>query len=177
MLRGALFQPLQPLRRSTALDLAAVSQAIATAYQPPQGAGRPSAIADPASLQIFLAELEHGVHLEPAAQLAGLAPNTVRAWLKRGEDGEKPFDLFLLAFKRAQGAIEARVTKNIIRASEDSRFWAAGATYLERTHPDRWARRSDDSSAPKVVVQIGVRDSDVQVSIQGPTEAPRALHE
>lgn len=115
--------------------------------------------------------------MEPAAQLAGLSPNTVRAWLKRGEDGEKPFDLFLLAYKRAQGGIEAQVTKNIIHASADPRFWAAGATYLERTHPDRWARRSDDNSAPKVVVQIGVRDSDVQVSIQGPTEAPRALTE
>jgi hypothetical protein len=110
--------------------------------------------------------MEQGVHMEPAAQLAGLSPNTVRAWLKRGEDGESPFDLFLLAYKRAQGGIEAQVTKNIIKASADPRFWASGATYLERTHPDRWARRSDDSSAPKVVVQIGVRDSDVQVSVQ-----------
>ena len=112
--------------------------------------------------------------MEPAAQLAGLSPTTVRSWLKRGEDGETPFDLFLLAFKRAQGAIEAKVTKNVIKASADPRFWAAGATYLERTHPDRWGKRSDDSSAPKVVVQIGVKDSDVQVSVQGaaPTSLP-----
>jgi hypothetical protein len=143
-----------------------IARAIAEAYVP-SGAGRPSAIADASTLQVFLSELEHGIHMEPAADLAGIAPNTVRAWLKRGEDGEAPFDLFLRAYKRAKGAIESKVTRNIIAASEEPRFWAAGATYLERTHPERWARRSEDSGGPKVVVQIGVRDSDVQVSIQG----------
>lgn len=85
--------------------------------------------------------------------------------MKRGEAGEEPFTLFLKAVKRAQASVESKVTKNIINASADPRFWAAGATYLERTKPDRWARRSEDTSSPKVIVQIGVKDSDVQVQI------------
>jgi hypothetical protein len=51
------------------------------------------------------------------------------------------------------------------KAGEDPRFWAASMTYLERRHPERWARRSEGQDGPKVVVQIGVRDSDVQVRI------------
>jgi hypothetical protein len=61
------------------------------------------------------------------------------------------------------------------KAGADPRFWAASMTYLERRHPERWARRSEGNDGPKVVVQIGVRDSDVQVSIQGNTPTPLAI--
>lgn len=53
-------------------------------------------------------------------------------------------------------------------AGKDPRFWAASMTYLERRHPERWARRQDSNDGPKVIVQIGVRDSDVQVQIASP---------
>jgi transposase len=147
-----------------------IARAIAEAYVP-SGAGRPSAIADASTLQVFLSELEHGIHMEPAADLAGIAPNTVRAWLKRGEDRGAAFRLFADALKRASARAEASEVKKVRKAGEDPRFWAAAMTQLERRHPDRWARRSEDSGGPKVVVQIGVRDSDVQVSIQG--QAPQ----
>jgi hypothetical protein len=58
-------------------------------------------------------------------------------------------------------------------AGNDPRFWAASMTYLERRHPERWARRSEGQDGPKVVVQIGVRDSDVQVRLV--TSAPPEL--
>jgi hypothetical protein len=51
------------------------------------------------------------------------------------------------------------------RAGRDPRFWAADMTFLERRAPDRWGRRQNDESVPRVVVQIGVKDSDVQVGI------------
>jgi len=37
-------------------------------------------------------------------------------------------------------------------------------TALERRHPERWARRQEGNDGPKVVVQIGVNDKDVQVN-------------
>ena len=94
-----------------------------------------------------------------------LTPNTIRNWLKRGEAHEQPFDAFLRAFKRARANAEARITKNVLKASELPQYWAAGATYLERTYPDRWGRRQEDSSSPRIVVQIGARDSDVSVQV------------
>jgi hypothetical protein len=36
---------------------------------------------------------------------------------------------------------------------------------LERKNPNRWGRRNDDAQVPRVVVQIGVRDSEVQVNV------------
>lgn len=156
------------------MDHSAVAEAIADAYQP-QGTGRPSSIGNAETLTLFLSELEAGVHMEPAAALAGLSPNTVRSWLKRGEANEEPFNVFLRAYKRARGNAEARITRNIIKASELPQYWAAGATYLERTYPDRWGRRTEDSSAPRIVVQIGARDSDVSVQIGSASVADTSL--
>jgi hypothetical protein len=50
-------------------------------------------------------------------------------------------------------------------SGKDPRFWAAEMTYLERRHPDRWGRRQEEAAGPKVVVQIGIKDSDVQISL------------
>jgi hypothetical protein len=154
------------------MDHSTVAAAIADTYEPPVS-GRPSSIGDAATLKLFLSELDAGVHMEPAAELAGLAPNTVRNWLKRGEAGEQPFNTFLRAFKRARANAEARITKNVLKASELPQYWAAGATYLERTYPDRWGRRQEDSSSPRIVVQIGARDSDVSVQVSAvPVQVP-----
>jgi hypothetical protein len=51
------------------------------------------------------------------------------------------------------------------KAGELPQFWAAEMTYLERRFPEKWGRRQDSQDGPKVVVQIGVRDSDVRVQI------------
>jgi hypothetical protein len=126
---------------------------------------------------MLLEAVHDGNYIETAAELAGLSKVTVYDWLKRGEANETPYNVFANALKRATARAEAAEVAKVRSAGNDPRFWAASMTYLERRHPDRWARRSDDSSAPKVVVQIGVRDSDVQVSVQGaaiPTALPPA---
>jgi hypothetical protein len=76
------------------------------------------------------------------------------------------------ALKRASARAEASEVAKVREAGNDPRFWAASMTYLERRHPERWARRSDGHDGPKVIVQIGVRDSDVQVSIANVSELP-----
>jgi hypothetical protein len=62
--------------------------------------------------------------------------------------------------------------RKVRAAGRDPRFWAAEMTYLERRHPHRWGRRAEGHDGPKVIEQIGSRDSDVQVNIQGHAQQP-----
>jgi transposase len=146
------------------------AQAIAAYYEPPQ-TGRPSEIGDAGLLQQLLTAIEDGNYIETACHLVGLSPVTYYNWKKRGEQGESPFDRFLNAIKEAEARAEAKMLANVRRASELPQFWAAGMTVLERRHPERWGKRQDDSSAPKVVVQIG-GPADVKIAFAVPSAHP-----
>ena len=145
-------------------SLAAEAQRIADMYRPPH-TGRPSDIGDQETVRQFLEAVEAGNYLEIAAELAGITTESLRQWRKRAEDNEEPFKSFIALVKRAERRAEALAVAKVRAAGNDPRFWAAGMTFLERRHPDRWARRNEDSGSPRVVVQIGVRDSDVSVQL------------
>jgi transposase len=147
------------------------AEQIADLYQPPDGAGRPSGIANPVPVQEFLEYLAHGHYVEVAAELAGFSKRTIYNWLERGKAGEPEYAAFLHAVKAAEAKAEHELLSNVRKASKLPQFWAAGMTILERRHPERWGKRSDDSSGPKVVVQVGIRDSDVQITL-GPSPDP-----
>jgi transposase len=148
------------------MDVALIASEIAKNYTK-QGTGVPSRIGDSDLVQCFLECVLEGNYIETAADVAGLSKVTVYDWIKRGEAGDIPFNLFAVAMKRASAQAEREAVKNVRTAGKEGRNWAAEMTFLERRLPEKWARRSEDSAGPKVVVQIGVRDSDVQVSIQG----------
>ncbi len=152
------------------MNIPQLASDISSAYIPPD-TGRPADIGNPHIVQELLEAMEAGNYMETACELAGIAKVTVYNWLKRGEDGEEPFSAFSYAMKRASARAEAKAVANVRRAGLDDRFWAAEMTYLERRHPERWARRSEEGNSPRVVVQIGVRDSDVQVRIEGSVQA------
>lgn len=157
-------------------DLALVAQDIANAFQPAYNQAH-SRITEVDTVQQLLEAVNDGNYLETAAELAGLSKVTVYNWLKRGEAGETPYNLLANALKRAAARAEASEVAKVRKAGDDPRFWAASMTYLERRHPERWARRSDSQDGPKVLVQIGVRDSDVQVSIASSSPAPNQVNE
>lgn len=148
------------------MDLQKLARDIAEAYVPPV-TGRPSDIADAEVLAEFFAAVEAGNYIETAAELAGISYDSVHRWLKRGEQGEDPFAAFSKTVKRLTRRAEALAVKRVMAAGEDPRFWAASMTYLERRHPERWGRRNEDSSGPKVLVQIGAGQGDVRVLVQG----------
>jgi len=77
--------------------------------------------------------------------------------------------------EEAEADVERRAVRNTLKAGEKDAFWAANMTFLERRYPERWGRRQDDASVPKVIVQIGARDSDVQVNVITPSPTPFAL--
>lgn len=160
----------------TALDSAALrvqAEQIADAYLP-ASYGKAAFLEDPDKVQLLLASLQDGNYRETACRIAGIAKATLYNTLKRAETGDVGAQAFVDAVEKAEAIAESATVRNVRKASELPQFWAAGMTWLERKSPDKWGRRNEDSSAPKIVVQIGVKDGDVQVSIapSPPTFAP-----
>lgn len=109
----------------------------------------------PALAVRLLATLREGAHYEPACALAGISYRAFREWMNRAEDedDEGPFAALAHAVKVAEAEAEVETVRDVRKASKDNRFWAAGMTFLERRHSDRW-RRPD--SAQQVNVNVGV---------------------
>lgn len=99
--------------------------------------------------------LEDGHYREVACRLAGIDRKTLLNWLKRGEREKSGLyrDLYL-AVDKAEAKAEEFHLKNIKTAS--AKNWSASAWYLERKHPERWAKRDpgpgDDGPKDEVVV-------------------------
>lgn len=99
--------------------------------------------------------LEDGRYREVACKLAGIDRKTLLNWLKRGERERSGLyrDLYL-AVEQAEAKAEEFHLRNIKTAS--AKNWFASAWYLERKHPERWAKRDpvpgDDGPKDEVVV-------------------------
>lgn len=99
------------------------------------------------------ASLRVGVSYKVAAASAGIVYESLRAWRARGRDAikeaggdinavpdaDKPHAAFAVALEKAEAqAIEARV-KRIANAGKEG-YWQADAWWLERVHPEQFAR-------------------------------------
>lgn len=104
---------------------------------------------------VLCAALEEGHYREVACRLAGIDRKTLLNWLKRGSREKNGLyrELFE-AVERAEAKAEEFHLKNIKDASKKN--WFASAWYLERKHPERWAKREpvpgDDGPKDEVVV-------------------------
>lgn len=154
------------------MNVSTIAAAIAQSYQRPDGAGRPSCIGDQEILETFLTAILDGNYVNVACELADISDETYRQWTKRAEAGETPFTALIGAVKRASAIAEMTEVGKVRKAGEDPRFWAASMTYLERRHPERWARRSEGNDGPKVVVYIGGREQDIQVAVVSAPQLP-----
>ena len=148
------------------LALRVQAEQIADAYLP--SIGRPSHLNDPDKVQLLLASIRDGNYRETACRQAGLSKVTFYNWLKQAEHGHEQAIAFVNALEKAEADAESETVRNVRNASKLPQFWAAGMTWLERKSPDKWGRRQDDASVPKVVVQIGVQASEVQVTFASP---------
>lgn len=146
------------------MDLQQIATRIADAYEAPH-TGRPSPIGDHETLLDFFKAIEDGNYTDTACDIAGISHESLRRWLKRADDGEEPYITFRAALKRISARAEGIEVQKVRKAGEDPRFWAASMTYLERRHPEKWGRRNESQDGPRVLVQIGVQTTDVQVSI------------
>jgi hypothetical protein len=117
-------------------------------------------------IALFVDALLEGNYRQTAARLADVAESGIRAWMKAADDGDPRYRTVAALIRAAEAVAESDTVRYIRAAGKDPRFWAAGMTWLERKSPDRWGRRSEESTTPRVIVQIGVRDSDVQVRVE-----------
>lgn len=98
------------------------------------------------------AALQRGAYLDTALSLAGVARRTGREWLRRGReavatleadpsapltDADKACMSFLHAVKKATATAEDHALTQLQAAEA----WQARAWFLERRHPERWAKR------------------------------------
>lgn len=151
---------------SESLTLRVQAEQIAHAYDTkPPSPGAPSTIGNPELVQQLLAAIRDGNYRETACRAAGISKQTFYNWLKRAEHGDEAAIRFVDALEKAEAEAERETVSNVRSASKLPQFWAAGMTYLERKYPDRWGRRQDDQTAPRVVVQIGAAVNDVQVNV------------
>lgn len=151
------------------VSLRVQAEQIANSYVP--NTGRPSTFEDPDKIQRFLAYLRDGNYRDTACKASGLGTSTLYRLLKLADSGEEAATAFRDAVERAEADAESETVRNVRNASKLPQFWAAGMTYLERKSPEKWGRRTDESSAPKVIVQVGGNASDVKVLIaSGGTE-------
>lgn len=159
-------------------DWLAEAREIARLYEPPH-TGRPSALTDIYRVEKVLRLIAQGNYLETACLAAGFNRGTLHDWKQQAKDGNVAAIAFTVAMEKAEALAEADAVSDVAAAGKAGpQFWAASATRLERRHPDRWGKRQDDSSQPRVVVQIGVQSGDVQVAFApSTTQTERKLTE
>jgi hypothetical protein len=111
--------------------------------------------------------LIQGNYRDTASTLAGITARSVRGWMDAAEKGDPRYEPVAQLIRVAEALAESTAVRNVRAAGKDPRFWAAEMTYLERKNPDRWARRPEDTSTPRVVVQVGINVEDVKVTLDG----------
>jgi transposase len=86
----------------------------------------------------ILLHLRVGAYMETAAACAGIAKDTLYAWLKKGARGEKPYAEFAEKVHKAVAESESRDLATVLKASQKN--WTAAAWRLERRFPERYGR-------------------------------------
>jgi hypothetical protein len=77
-----------------------------------------------------------GNYRETACAAAGVAPQVMREWLRRGATGEEPYATFSRQMDEAEAQAESRHVLTITSASKDD--WRAAAWILSRKYNKRW---------------------------------------
>lgn len=116
-------------------------------------------------VDIILEALSRGNYRTVACSLADVADNTFWRWMNRGEaEGEGPHYEFLLAVLKAEAQSESDIVGHVVSAVPDD--WRAGIEILQRRHPDRWSKRTQNEvSGPgggPVELRVVYEDEEVQ---------------
>lgn len=122
--------------------------------------------AQPERIGRLIDELVAGNYRDVAATLAGITSRSVRGWMDLADKGDQRYEAIAQVIRIAEAHAEAASVRNVRAAGKDPRFWAADMTYLERRHPDRWARRNDDAYGPRVVVQVGLSAGELKAAVR-----------
>ncbi len=97
--------------------------------------GRPTMLT-PKVRRVILAALARGALRETAAQLAGISPRTLVRWMAAAAE---PWASFAVEVQAVEARAEMSAVDLVLKAAKKDPRWAAW--WLERRHPDGWARR------------------------------------
>ena len=124
-------------------------------YDPVLRAMSPPCKLTPTVAVRLLMAIRSGAYYETACAKARISYSAFVSWRNRAEDEPEdgPFSTLLQAVKLAEADAELESLSDVRVAAKNPKFWAAGMTFLERRHPDRW-RRPD--AAQQVNVNVGV---------------------
>jgi len=99
---------------------------------------RKSKFTDDTRNKVLLA-LRAGNYDHVAAQFAGVAPQTLYKWLRRGKKAPHgAYREFYDAVQRVQAEVEVSAV-NAVRRAWEGGDWRAAAEFLARKHPERWS--------------------------------------
>lgn len=148
------------------------AEEIATQYLselPTDYVGRHAALADKHTIETLFRAVMAGLNQRDSCAAAGISTRTFQHWSERAEaEPHGAYGAFFADLKGARAAGKLSHLENIKKHS--LKEWTASAWTLERTDPEQFGKRSDDSQAPRVVVQIGVQGQDVQVTLSPPEQ-------
>lgn len=151
--------------------------------------GRPTRCTDAMIVQL-VALIADGMTYALAAEACGIATETFRQWMRKGESGEQPYDALVVQLQRAQ-ALGAHALLLKVQSAADQ-DWRAAAWLLERRHPESYAKtRPQDQQPPQPQQHLHVHVlaeaqragiiSDDQIAlidaqiIQSRSDAPKAI--
>lgn len=112
-----------------------------------------SHLADPDALAILFNAVSRGLNDADSCHCAGISQESLKRWNIIGtEQPESAHGLFVRTLKNARSSGKLRRLEKIEKAGEDPRYWAANAWINERTDPEQFALRKEDSQVPQVIV-------------------------
>lgn len=101
--------------------------------------GRPTKLT-PDIQEKILTVIKLGAYRSAACDFAGITAETLRNWIRRGEnEGVGPYWEFATAVKQAEASACLKALGTIRNAMEQE--WQAAAWFLERKRPKEWAKR------------------------------------
>ena len=123
-------------------------------------AGRPSKCT-PARQKIICEAVRDCLPYHEAARLAGIDPDTLRRWMRRGEQGDKPYAALCGAIKKAEAEAQRTLVKRIGNPNADeAKGWQRWAWLLERRWPETWAQRQPEASKREEIIVDLVKGED-----------------
>lgn len=112
--------------------------------------GRPTKCTPERTMRITKAT-RAGAPLEVAARFAGITPQTLRNWIRRGRadqqaDRSSPYSRFVEVYDTALGEVGVFALGVIVGAAQNG-TWQAAAWLLERRFPEHFGRGVDKAAA------------------------------
>ena len=139
-----------PLNDHLALQLAALTKAVADPIL--DATGRPSKFT-PDTITRIAAALRLGHTVTDACTYAGVRPDLYRSWLRRGQNGEAPYDLFVEVIERLN--IDAYSPAVACLTNASTHNWKAAERLLSRRAPSQWGTGQEQSGGG-ITVMFGL---------------------